>query len=135
MNQKQLNDLGYKIIGCAIQVHKTLGPGLLESIYQTCMVEELRFQGLFIQEQVQVPIFYREKPLKTPLKLDLLVEKLIMVELKAVEIILPVHKAQLLSYMKLGNIPKGILLNFNTETIVKSAVHMVTEQFANLPVE
>jgi len=133
MTQKKINQLGYEIIGCAIEVHKYLGPGLLESVYEECMVDELRLKGIDVKRQVLVPIAYKGKELATPLKLDLLVDNSIIIELKAVEGVLPVHKAQLLSYLKLAEKPKGILINFHTDNIVKSAIHLVTEKFSNLP--
>lgn len=133
MTKKQINKLGYEIIGCAIEVHKHLGPGLLESVYEECMVGELTIKGIEVKRQVLVPIAYKGNELATPLKLDLLVNNTIIIELKAVEGILPVHKAQLLSYLKLAEKPKGILINFHTENIVKSAIHLVTENFAKLP--
>lgn len=110
-----------------------MGPGLLESVYEECLVEELLIKGLKVNRQVLVPISYKERELSTPLRLDILVNEIIIVELKAVEIVLPVHKAQLLSYLKLTEKPKGLLLNFHTDNIVKSATHLVTEEFAKLP--
>lgn len=132
MTQKEINQVGYKIIGCAIEVHKHLGPGLLESVYEECMVDELSARGIEVKRQLLVPIAYKGKELATPLKLDLLVNNTIIVELKAVEGLLPVHKAQLLSYLKLAEKPKGILINFHTDNIVKSAIHLVTDKFAEL---
>ena len=132
-SQKSITELGYRIIGCAIEVHKAIGPGLLESIYQSCFLAELRHQGMNVAEQVAVPIFYRGNKAKDSLKLDLLVENQIILELKAVEVLMPVHKAQLLSYMKLAQKPKGILINFNTENIVKSAIHLINDHFSALP--
>ncbi|KGE86602.1 MAG: GxxExxY protein [Phaeodactylibacter xiamenensis] len=133
MTQSFINNLAYQIVGCAIEVHKHLGPGLLESVYEECLVEELRIRGLKVERQVLVPIAYKGRELSTPLRLDLLVNDIIIIELKAVEIVLPVHKAQLLSYLMLTEKPKGLLLNFHTDNIVKSAVHLVTEEFAKLP--
>lgn len=133
MTQAEINELVYKIVGCAIEVHKLLGPGLLESVYEECLVEELIQKRLEVQRQVLVPITYKGKELSTPLRLDILINDLIIIELKTVETILPVHKAQLLSYLKLTEKPKGILFNFHTNNIVNSAVHLVTEQFAELP--
>ena len=133
MTQSSINNLVYQIVGCAIEVHKHLGPGLLESVYEECLVEELLIKGLKVNRQVLVPISYKGRELSTPLRLDILVNEIIIVELKAVEIVLPVHKAQLLSYLKLTEKPKGLLLNFHTDNIVKSATHLVTEEFAKLP--
>lgn len=131
--KKYVNDLAYKIVGCAIEVHKQLGPGLLESVYETCFIEELTMQGFKVQRQVAVPIIYKGKDLGTTLVLDLLINDLIIVELKAVEILIPVFKAQLLSYLKLTGKPKGLLINFNCENIKDHLVPLVTDEFAKLP--
>ncbi|MEO6833361.1 MAG: GxxExxY protein [Chitinophagaceae bacterium] len=133
LTQKTVNDIAYKIIGCAIEVHKQLGPGLLESVYHECMIEEIGCSGLQTQSQVWIPLYYRDKQLQGKLVLDLLVENCVIVELKAVDGVLPVHKAQLLSYLKLTGKPKGILINFHVENIVQNAVHLVSEVFAMLP--
>ena len=135
ITQKYINDLAYKIIGCAIEVHKHLGPGLLESVYEECFVEELKRAGLSVKSQVYVPIIYKGKKLGGKLKLDILVENLITIELKAVEIMISLYQAQLLSYLKLAGKPKGLLINFNCENISKDITSMVTEDFAKLPVE
>jgi len=98
ITQKYINELSYKIIGCAIEVHKYLGPGLLESVYETCHIDELIRKNLNVKKHVQVPIHYKNKELGCNLVLDLLAEDLIIVELKAVEIMIPLYKAQLLSF-------------------------------------
>jgi GxxExxY protein len=131
--QKSINDLAYQVIGCAIEVHKQLGPGLLESIYEECFCEELNFQGFRLIRQVFVPVTYKNKELNIDLRLDVLVEDLIICELKAVETVLPVHHAQILTYMKLLKKPKGLLINFNTDNLVKSYKPFVNELFAALP--
>lgn len=133
ITRKFINDLSYRIVGCAIEVHKQLGPGLLESVYETCFVDELNSNGFYIQRQVPVPIIYKGKDLGTNLILDLLVNDLIIIELKAVEVIIPVYKAQLLSYLKLTGKPKGLLINFHCENIKDHLVPLVTEEFAKLP--
>lgn len=135
VTQKFINDISYKIVGCAIEVHKQLGPGLLESVYQTCMIEELRNNRLEIQSQVYIPLYYKGNDLGGQLKLDLLVENLIIVELKAVEAMIPLYKAQLLSYLKLAGKPKGLLINFHSENITSQLVPLVTDEFALLPKE
>jgi len=135
LTQKYINNLSYQIVGCAIEVHKYLGPGLLESVYESCLVEEMIGQGLPFERQVQVPINYKGKDLGSNLILDLLVSDLIIVELKAVEQMIPVFKAQLLSYLKLTGKPKGLLINFNCENITKQLVPLVTSEFSKLPVE
>ena len=133
ITKKYINEIAYKIVGCAIEVHKHLGPGLLESVYETCFVDELISQGLNVQRQVLVPIIYKGKDLGTTLVLDLLVNNLIIVEIKAVEIMIPVFKAQLLSYLRLTNKPKGLLINFHCENIKDHLVPLVTETFSKLP--
>jgi GxxExxY protein len=101
VSKKYIDDLTYKIIGCAIEVHKQLGPGLLESVYQKCFNYELFAKNLFFRSQVVTPINYKENILDVDLRLDVLVEDLIIIELKAMDGILPVHEAQVLTYMKL----------------------------------
>ncbi len=132
VTQKYINDVAYKIVGCAIEVHKHLGPGLLESIYEQCLIEEIKVQGLKIQSQLYVAVKYKDKDLGGILKLDLLVNDLIIVELKAVDIMIPLYKAQLLSYLKLSSKPKGLLINFHCENITSQVVSLVTEEFASL---
>ncbi len=133
ITQQYVNDIAFKIVGCAIEVHRHLGPGLLESVYEECMIDELEKSGLEVESQLQVPIMYKEKILHTPLKLDLIVNNIVIVELKSVEMIIPVFKAQLLTYLKLTGIPKGLLINFNSENITKNLIPLVTDAFAKLP--
>lgn len=128
-----VNQISYKIVGCAIEVHKQLGPGLLESVYETCLIEELTSAGLIVNKHIPVPVLYKGKDLGTTLVLDLLVNDIVIVELKAVEIMIPVYKAQLLSYLKLTGKPKGLLINFNCENITESLIPLVTEEFSKLP--
>ncbi len=133
ITQQYINELSYKIIGCAIEVHKNLGPGLLEPVYQTCYIEELVNNKLNVLKHVQVPIFYKEKEFGCNLILYLLIEDLVIVELKAVEIMIPLYKAQLLSYLKLTGKPKGLLINFNCENITTQLVSLVTDEYSKLP--
>jgi GxxExxY protein len=133
ITQKYINEISYKIIGCAIEVHKQLGPGLLESVYEACFIDELRSRGLNVKSQLYVPLIYKGKDLGGQLKLDLLVEDLIIVENKAVEIMIPLYQAQLLSYLKLTGKPKGLLINFNSVNIKEQLVSLVTEEFAKMP--
>jgi GxxExxY protein len=130
ITQKYINNLAYKIVGCAIEVHKHLGPGLLESVYEACLIEEMKERDLSIKSQVSVPVHYKRKDLGGTLKLDLLVNDLIIIELKAVEQMIPLYKAQLLSYLKLTGMPKGLLINFHCENIISQLVPLVTEEFA-----
>ena len=133
ITQKYINEISYKIIGCAIEVHKHLGPGLLESVYEVCLIDEMRSAGLFVKSQIYVPVNYKGKDLGGTLKLDLLVNDLIIVEEKAVEFMIPLYKAQLLSYLKLTGKPKGLLINFHCENIKEQLVSLVTVEFAKLP--
>lgn len=101
------------IIGAAIEVHRTMGPGLLESVYEWCLQEELSLRSLRCVSQKQVVIKYKNRQREEPLRFDLLVEDCVLVELKALEAVKPVHKATLLSYMKLLDVPLGLLINFH----------------------
>ncbi|MFA5973305.1 MAG: GxxExxY protein [Lentimicrobiaceae bacterium] len=133
MTQKELDQLSYDIIGCAIEVHKELGPGLLESVYEKCLAHILKEKGFDIQRQQIVPLHFHGLELDCDLRFDLLVNDIIIVELKTVEIILPVHEAQLLTYLKLLNKPKGILINFNCVNIFKEGQGtFVTEHYRQL---
>jgi GxxExxY protein len=109
------DDLGERIIGCAITVHSALGPGLLESVYEACLVYELSKAGIEVARQVSLPIQYEDVILDGGLKLDLLVGRRVVVELKATEKLLPIHTAQLLSYLRLSRLRVGYLLNFNVQ--------------------
>jgi GxxExxY protein len=114
------NELSGEIIGAAIEVHRILGPGLLESIYEEALVMELELRKINVSRQVEVLVEYKGRPLKNVLRLDLLVDDLIVVEVKSVERILPVHEAQLLSYLKLTGKRLGLLINFNSAVLSKS---------------
>jgi len=110
---KELNDISYKIIGCVYKVHSALGPGLLESTYEVCLEHELLKEGLNIERQKTLPVFYDNIKLDAGYRIDLLVENKIILELKSVEEIAPIHKAQLMTYLKLSKLKLGLLLNFN----------------------
>lgn len=133
MTKKEITQLSYTIVGCAINVHKILGPGLLESVYEKCLKYELEKSGLDVENQLIVPVLYDEIKMEVDLRLDLFVNKTIVVELKTVESLLPVHEAQLLTYMKLLKAPQGLLINFYTDNITKSMKPFVNEFFAVLP--
>lgn len=135
ITQKYVNQIAYRIVGCAMEVHKALGLGLLESVYEECLLEELRINGLLVSSQQKVPLVYRDKVLKSELRLDILVNDLVVVELKAVEQLMPIFKAQLLSYLKLSQKPKGLLINFNSVLLKEQIVSLVTEEFSKLPKE
>ena len=113
----QLNDLSYLIIQAGIEIHRVLGPGLLESTYRTCMIHELRERGLAVLSEQIVPVRYKELILDGGYRLDLVVEDSVIVELKSVEVVLPVHRAQLLSYLRHTNKPLGLLMNFNVAVL------------------
>lgn len=117
MTNLELNRLTEKIIGAAIEVHRHLGPGLLESAYETCLVYELERLGLRVERQKPLPLIYKEIHLDQGYRLDLLVENKIIVELKVVEKLTPVHEAQILSYLKFSGCPLGLLINFNVKLL------------------
>jgi GxxExxY protein len=125
-SEAELNELSGQIIGAAISVHRALGPGLLESAYEACLMYELREQGIQADQQVPQPVFYRGVKLECGYRLDLLVEDRIIVELKAVESLHPIHTAQLLTYLKLRKLHLGLLINFNVPVLkqgIKRLVH------------
>ena len=133
MTKKKVTQLSYKITGYAIEVHKNLGPGLLESVYEKCLAHVLKLNNYKVINQVYVPLNFLGLELETNLKLDLLVNDCVVVELKAVENLLPVHEAQLLTYMKLLEKPQGLLINFQTDNITRSMKPYVNEYFTKLP--
>jgi GxxExxY protein len=132
MTKKEVTKLSYEITGFAIKVHKKLGPGLLESVYEQCLKFELERNGYEVKQQLNIKIDYYDLELDSVLKLDLLVNDCIVVELKAVETILPIHEAQLLTYMKLLEKPQGLLINFNTTNIAKPLKPFVNDYFSRL---
>jgi len=115
------NTITEKIIGCAIEVHKHLGPGLLESAYEECLYYELKNDGLEVKRQVALPLVYKEIKLDAGYRIDLLVDNKVIVEIKSVDAIAEIHKAQLMTYMKLANIKVGLLINFNV-TLLKDGI-------------
>lgn len=133
MTKTEVTQLSYDIVGCAIKVHKELGPGLLESIYELCLAYELKEKGHLVNQQVTTKINYGKIEIETPLKVDLLVNETIIIEIKTVEKLLPVHQAQLMTYMKILKKPQGLLINFYTENITKSMVPLINEYFSKLP--
>lgn len=110
----KLEELTREVIGCAINVHKTLEPGLLESAYEECLSYELHMSGLKIRRQVPVPIIYKEIKLEYGYRIDILVEETLILELKSIEALAPIHEAQILTYMKFANKKIGLLINFNS---------------------
>jgi GxxExxY protein len=118
----ELNALSRIVVDSILCVHREVGPGLLESVYETCLLYELGSRNLCVQRQVHLPLIYRSVKLDTGLRIDLLVEKKLLVELKSVETILPVHHAQVLSYLKLADLRLGLLVNFNV-ALIKDGTH------------
>jgi GxxExxY protein len=116
-----LNDvvdrLAERIIGCAIEVHRTMGPGLLESLYRECLLIEIAVQGLDAECERVIAVDYKGRPLRTGLRIDILVESSIIIELKAVDGLRPVHSAQVMTYLRLTGHPAGLLINFNEVTL------------------
>ena len=119
------NEIGTAIIASAMKVHAAVGAGLLESAYETCLLYELEKQGLAVQRQVLIPLRYEDLTIDNGYRVDLLVENRVVVELKALETILPVHRAQLLSYLRLGGFKLGYLLNFNVARMRDGIVRLV----------
>ena len=115
--REQLNSLGLKVLKAAISVHSEMGPGLLESVYQHCMIKELQRRQVSVAHTVPVPLFYKGVPLNKDYVIDLLVEQAIIIELKSVDGLLPIHEAQLISYLKLADKRLGYLINFNVPLI------------------
>ena len=119
ITRAKINDIIYQVNGAAIEVHKAIGPGLLESVYHKCLKKELSLRGIKFTSELPVRVNYKGLDLDTELRCDLFVEDILPVELKAVEYILPVHEAQILTYMKLLEVPKGLLINFNVTNIYR----------------
>lgn len=119
---KNINDLSYKIIGCAFEVHRNLGPGLLESTYESCLCYELDKQDIKYERQKELTIDYKGITLSNGYRIDVLVEGLIVIELKSVEALLPIHTAQILTYLKLYKHSLGLLINFNV-TNLQAGIH------------
>jgi len=121
----KLNEITELIIGASIEIHRQLGPGLLESAYRECLYYELsKVVGLSVKREVSMPIIYKEIKLEQGYRMDLLVEDKVVIELKTVDFLTDVHKAQLLTYLKLGNYKLGLLINFN-ETLLKSGIKRI----------
>jgi GxxExxY protein len=109
----RLNQIGDVVVASAIRVHQALGPDLLESVYEACLLHEITRHGLSVQRQIQLPIRYDGIEIPAGLRIDLLIEQSVVLEIKAVEAVLPIHRAQILSYLRLGDFRLGYLLNFN----------------------
>ena len=126
--EERLNKITETIIGAAIDVHRALGPGLLESAYEACMVYDLIQVGMKVEQQKPLPVVYRGVKLECGYRLDLMIENEVIVEIKSVEKLLPIHKAQLMSYLKLSDCKVGLLINVNVE-ILKSGIQRVVNNF------
>lgn len=135
LTKKTVTQLSYEITGFAIKVHKSIGPGLLENVYEKCLKYELENNGYIVSQQMSVPIIYDDLQLDANFRLDLLVNETVIVEIKAHESVLPIHEAQLITYMKLLQKPQGLLINFFTNNISKSMKPFVNEYFSVLPDE
>lgn len=119
ITKQHLKELTYSFIGCCINVHKELGPGLLESVYHKCLIEDLKYEGISFKSELEVPLKYRGKLIETKFRVDLFIEDCLVVELKSVKEFEPIFQAQILTYMNLLKAPKGILVNFNCLNIFK----------------
>ena len=117
MKTRQFSALSHKVIGCAIEVHRALGPGLLESTYQKCLAHELGIAGVIFKAEYPLPVHYKDVRIDCGYRIDILVEDEIILELKSVESLLPIHEAQLLTYLKLSKVKQGFLINFNVRRL------------------
>ena len=136
ITQSYVDQLTYDIIGCAIEVHKELGPGLLESIYEKCLIHELKLNGFDVKSQMSIQLFYKGIDMDCNLRFDIMVNDLVIVELKSVVLMHPIFEAVLLSYMKLLRKPKGILFNFNCKNLFHEGQKtFVNEFYARLPLK
>lgn len=133
LSKTYLKDLIYNVNGAAIEVHKSLGPGLLESVYHKCIAKELSIKDSNFKTELVIPINYKGVTIDANLKCDLFIENCLVVELKTVEKVLPIHEAQLLTYMKLLKAPIGLIINFNVTNIYKEGQKtLVNELYRNL---
>ena len=123
--------LSSAVISAAIEVHEVLGPGLLEGIYEGAFCHELSLRGIRVQRQLAVPVFYKGVSLSQALRLDLLIDGALVVELKSIETLLPIHKAQLLSYLRLAKLQVGLLINFNTQRLKQGIFRVVNSKIKN----
>jgi len=131
MDETALNNLSGRVIGACIEVHRNLGPGLLEEVYQECLCKELQFRSLRYKSEVAIPIIYKGSECKSVFRADLIVENAIIVELKAVKEMLPVFEAQVMSYLVLSNLPLGLLVNFNVP-LLKDGIQRIRLNFGKL---
>lgn len=125
MDRDEYNELSGEIIGAAIEVHRELGPGLLEAVYEACLMSELENRGLRVENQVSLPLYYKGQKLDKDFRIDLLVEDEVIVELKAVDELKSIHEVQLLTYLKLADKKLGLLINFNVPVLSKGVKRRV----------
>ncbi len=123
--KEKANALSREVIGAAIEVHKALGPGLLESAYEECLCKELELQSIAFKQQVELPIRYKGLELSVGYRMDIVVDNLLILELKSVEKLLPIHEAQLLTYLRLSDTWLGLLLNFNVPVLKQGIKRLV----------
>ncbi len=128
MDKEYLNSLSKIIVDACYSVHKEFGPGLLESVYEFCLLKEFEMRGIDAKSQVSIPLIYKGKKLEKEFKIDILVEDEIILEIKSVEVLLPVHKAQLISYLKLADKRLGFLVNFNVP-LIKDGIKRIVNNF------
>lgn len=130
-SKKEVDDLSYQIIGAAMEVHRHVGPGFLESVYQKCLAIELAERELSFQQELELPFTYKNHTIIGQFRCDFFVENLIVVEIKAVSELLPIHQAQVINYMNLLKIPKGILLNFNVTNLFHNGQKTFVSKYFN----
>lgn len=136
ITKKYLDKLSYEVVGAAIEVHKAIGPGLLEGVYHDCMKHELSLRRIEFVSELVVPVNFKGVSIATDLRCDPFVENILVVELKSVSVLLPIHQAQLYTYMKLLSAPKGLLLNFHSVNLFKEGQKtLVNELYRNLAEE
>jgi GxxExxY protein len=129
-----LKDLVYRVNGAAIEVHKALGPGLLESVYHKCLKKELLLRNISFESEIWVPVNYKGISMDAELRCDFFIENILVLEIKAIDILPPIHEAQILSYMRLLNVPLGLLLNFHSVNLFKEGQRtFVNEIYRDLP--
>lgn len=129
--QHELNELSYKVIGCAYKVHTTLAPGLLESTYQTCLEFELLNEGLKVEREKALPVVYKGVKLEAGYRIDLLIEDKLIIEIKSVDAVIPIHEAQVMTYLKLSGKKLALLLNFNVTDMKKGINRIVLKEYIN----
>jgi len=121
------NDISYEVIGIAIELHRTIGPGLLESAYENALAYDLRENGFIVQQQVSLPFVYKGVNMEVGYRVDLIINDIVLIELKSVDSLAPVHFAQTLTYLKLSNIKLGLLINFNSK-LLKDSIHRIVNK-------